>query len=161
MTDLELGTDGILYAAFNPSRVFKSTDATGTAWTEITPPGITGERTELALAPSTSGTGQVIYGVSRKYNSVNYGQDVAWFKKSTNGGASWTDLTIPAYEWQLISQMATAATLNLSVHPTDPNTVYAGGYEWFHIHQRWYLLGPVSQTADKNQQGYFLSRVAT
>ena len=132
VTDLELGSDGILYAGFNPGRVFRSNDATGTAWTEITPPGAGGERTELALAPSTSGAGQVIYGVSRANNNVNYGQDIKWFKKSVNGGASWADVVIPAFSYgDHFTTGNGAYALNLSVHPTDPNTVYAGGFDWF------------------------------
>lgn len=132
-TDLELASDGVLYASFNPSRVFKSTNIAGTTWTEITPAGASGgERTELALAPSTSGASQVIYGVSRAYNSTNYGQDVKWFKKSTDGGTSWSNLTIPTYSWgDHFTQGNGYYALNLLVHPTDANTVYASCYNWF------------------------------
>jgi hypothetical protein len=132
VTDLELATDGILYAAFNPSRVFKSTSSSGTAWTEITPVNAGGDRTELAVAPSTSGAGQVIYCVSRAYNSVSYYQDVKWFKKSTNGGSTWTDLPIPKFSGgDHFSEGNGNYALNLTVNPSDANTVYAGGYDWF------------------------------
>lgn len=133
VTDLEIGTDGILYASFNPSRVFRSNDATGAAWTEITPSGASGgERTELALDLSTSGSGQVLYGVSRAYNPVNYGQDVKWFKKSTNGGATWFDLPIPAFSsGSHFTNGNGYSSLNVQVHPTEPNTVYVGGADWF------------------------------
>ncbi|MBD2700232.1 DUF11 domain-containing protein [Spirosoma sp. BT702] len=132
VTDLEIGSDGILYAGFNPSRVFKSNDATGTSWTEITPPGSTGGlRTELALASSTSGTNQVIYGVSHAYNSPNFTQDLRWFKKSINGGASWTDIAVPvASSSSFFTNGNGYYNLALSVHPTDPNYVYAGGVYW-------------------------------
>lgn len=128
-TDLEISSDGFLYAAFYGSKLYKS--ANGTTWTEITPPGTTGDRTELALAPSTSGAGQVIYGVSRLNNNTNYSQDIKWFKKSTDGGTTWTDLTIPAYGSSHFTSGSGYYYLNLSVHPTDPNTVYAGGYGWY------------------------------
>jgi uncharacterized repeat protein (TIGR01451 family) len=133
VTDLELGTDGIVYAGFNPSRVFKSTSTTGTSWFEISPVGSSGgERTELALAPSTSGDSQVIYGVSRAYNSVSDSQDIKWFKKSTNGGSTWTDVQIPTFSWgSHFTNGNGYGALNLAVHPTDANTVYAGGYDWF------------------------------
>ncbi|GAB4051743.1 hypothetical protein GCM10028810_51010 [Spirosoma litoris] len=132
VTDLELATDGILYAAFNPSRVFKSTNSSGTTWTEITPTGITGERTELALAPSTNGAVQVVYAISRAYNGVNYYQDIKWFKKSADGGSTWTDLAIPKYGGSdHFSEGNGNYALNLVVNPTDANTVYAGGYDWF------------------------------
>ncbi|GAB4039073.1 CARDB domain-containing protein [Spirosoma gilvum] len=132
-TDLELASDGVLYASFNPSRVFKSTNNAGTTWTEITPSGASGgERTELTLAPTTSGATQVIYGVSRAYNSTSYGKDIKWFKKSTDGGTTWTDLTIPTLSWGDYFTYGNGNTsLNLVVHPADANTIYAGGYEWF------------------------------
>ncbi|WP_332369056.1 hypothetical protein [Spirosoma telluris] len=133
VTDLELATDGILYASFSPSRVFKATNSTGTTWTEITPQGApTGDRTELALAPSTSGTGQVVYCVSRAYNSANYYQDIKWFKKSTNGGSTWTDIAIPIFSGgDHFSEGSGNYALNLTVNPTDANTIYAGGMTGF------------------------------
>ncbi|WP_338872115.1 hypothetical protein WBJ53_27135 [Spirosoma sp. SC4-14] len=133
VTDLEIGSDGTVYAAFNPTKLYKSTN--GTTWTDITPAGSpTGERTELALAPSTSGTSQVVYAVTRKYNSTNYGQDALWFKKSTNGGTSWTDITIPTYGNSAIYHFTGGdgySALSLTVYPTDPNIIYAGGAFWF------------------------------
>lgn len=134
VTDLEIGSDGTVYAAFYPTKLYKSTgDAT---WTDITPAGSpTGERTELALAPSTSGAGQVIYAVTRKYNGTNYSQDILWFKKSTNAGSTWSDLTIPVYGTSPYINHFTNGSgyyaMSLGVSPTDPNTVYAGGYQWF------------------------------
>ncbi|UHG90581.1 hypothetical protein [Spirosoma oryzicola] len=134
VTDLEIGSDGTLYAAFYPTKLYKSTgDAT---WTDITPAGSpTGERTELALAPSTSGAGQVIYAVTRKYNATNYSQDILWFKKSTNAGSTWSDLTIPVYGTSPYINHFTEGngyySMSLGVSPTDPNIVYAGGMYWF------------------------------
>ncbi|ADB40167.1 DUF11 domain-containing protein [Spirosoma linguale] len=132
-TDLELGTDGILYAGFNPNRLFRSTNTAGTSWTEITPAGASGgERTELALAPSTSGTNQVIYAVLRAYNGSSYYQDIKWFKKSSNAGVTWTDVQIPVFSWgDHFTSSNGYYSMNLVVHPTDANTLYAGGYNWF------------------------------
>lgn len=133
VTDLEIGSDGTVYAAFNPTKLYKSTN--GTTWTDITPAGSpTGDRTELALATSTSGSSQVIYAVTHKYNSTNYGQDALWFKKSTNGGTSWTDITIPTYGNSAIYHFTGGdgySALSLTVYPTDPNIIYAGGAFWF------------------------------
>ena len=64
VADLEIGSDGVLYAAYGAApdnnKLYKSLDS-GSNWVNITPPGATGQRTEIALAPSTSGNGQVIY----------------------------------------------------------------------------------------------------
>ncbi|MBO0938796.1 DUF11 domain-containing protein [Fibrella sp. HMF5335] len=131
VNDIELASDGILYASFSPSRVFKSTSAAGTTWTEITP-ATGGERTELAVSPATSGGGQVLYAVSRAYNNVNYNQDIKWFKKSVNAGASWTDVTIPVpYSDAHFTAGNGYTYMDITAHPTDPNTVYAGGYNLF------------------------------
>ncbi len=86
VTDLEIATDDIVYAALNAGRIFRTNDGnTGTAWTEITPAGVPagGERTELALAASTNGVGQVVYAVSRASNNVNYNQDVLFAPSCT------------------------------------------------------------------------------
>jgi uncharacterized repeat protein (TIGR01451 family) len=133
VTDLEIGKDGILFAAFNPSRVFKSTDASGNTWQEITPPGGTGsERTELALAPSSSGTLQVIYAVSRAYNATNYSQDIRWFKKSTNGGVTWSDVSIPLdYSSRHFTAGNGYYSMGLAVSPANSNIVFAGGVDWY------------------------------
>ena len=65
------------------------------AWTEITPAGVPagGERTELALAASTNGVGQVVYAVSRASNNVNYNQDVLFAPSCT-----YTDTNPYAYD---------------------------------------------------------------
>jgi uncharacterized repeat protein (TIGR01451 family) len=136
VTDLEIGTDGILYAAFKLSRIFKSSDASGSSWVEVNLQGVTGsrdDRTELALAPSTSGMGQVLYGVTVAYNVTNYRQDVRWFKKSTDGGTTWSDVVIPTINSTSSGHFTWGNgyyALSLAVHPTDPNTVYAGSYIW-------------------------------
>jgi len=58
--------------------------------------------------------------------------DIEWFKKSTNGGTSWSSLTIP----KLVDAPSTHFTrsqawydLILAVHPSNPNLVIAGGID--------------------------------
>lgn len=53
VTDLEIASDGAIYAAFNNSRIYKTNDR-GVSWTDISPDP-TRARVELGLAPSTSG----------------------------------------------------------------------------------------------------------
>lgn len=109
--DVEMGSDGILYAAFSSGYIFRSTNAEGMAWSDVSPSGLDNldGRTEIALAPSTNGSNQVLYAISA------YG----YFKKSSNAGNSWQDI-------QSIGYSQPWYNLILAVHPTNPNTVYAG-----------------------------------
>lgn len=117
VSDLEIGTDGVLYAATSSGKIVKSTDI-GVTWTNITPSGLwVTFRTEIGLANSTSGATQTLYVVS--YNQ--FASDV-WFLKSVNAGSSWTDVTIPNVN---ISGQGWY-DLILAVHPTNANAVYIG-----------------------------------
>jgi trimeric autotransporter adhesin len=138
MSDLEMGSDGILYAATRTGRLFRATNTAGTAWTEITPPGSTtpynGTRTELALAPSTSGSGQVVYALGVFYNSSVYNKDIKWFVKSTDGGATWANVPRPVHPWYINNPTnadftvgSGVSTLVMTVLPTDAANVYVGG----------------------------------
>ncbi|RYF76267.1 MAG: DUF11 domain-containing protein, partial [Cytophagaceae bacterium] len=126
--DLEIASDGVVFASFSLGRVFKSTNTAATLWAEITPAGVSpGDRTEIAVAPSTSGSGQVLYAVSRLYNNTVYGQDIRWFKKSTDAGTTWTDVSIPVVGSEHFTQGNGYRYLSLTAHPTDANIVFAGG----------------------------------
>lgn len=121
VSDLEIGTDGVIYAAFgkgaSSGRIYKSTDR-GVNWTDISP-DYTQQRVEIALAPSTSGATQVIYAMADASPSAN---SPAWIKKSTNAGTTWTNLTNTAIlggqGWY---------DMILAVHPTNSDLVIAGG----------------------------------
>ena len=119
--DLEIGTDGIIYASFGRvfaqgSRIFKSADA-GTTWTQITSDA-SQYRTEIALAPSTSGATQVLYAITQ---SGSY--TTAWLRKSVNAGVTWTDATPSS---SLTGNQAWYDMI-LAVKPDDPNIVIGGG----------------------------------
>ncbi len=131
VTDLEIGSDNTVFVAFDPSRVFRSLNASAQSWKEITPPNTTGERTELALSPTSNGVLQVMYAVSRKYNSSSYYKDISWFKRSSDGGDTWSDVTIPSENYSIFTAGSGWYAMSLCVHPTDPNRVYAGGYHWY------------------------------
>ncbi len=119
-SDLEY-VNGILYASFgrgDGTSIHKSSD-NGANWTNITPTSVTGGRTELAV-----GTSNTIYAVSDKnFSSISY------FKKSTNGGSSWTDVTIPTGTNLTpdITNEQAWYDLILAVHPSDDNVIYLGG----------------------------------
>jgi hypothetical protein len=128
--DIEVASNGNIYASTGlintPGNLYKSTND-GASFSDITP-ATGGERMEIASAPSN---GNILYVVASS------GSDVAWFRKSTNGGSSWTNVTIPKY----LEQGSCAAgtqdftrgqawyDLILAVHPTNPNIVLAGGID--------------------------------
>ncbi|MEZ0540992.1 hypothetical protein [Fibrella arboris] len=129
--DLEVASDGVVFVSFAPGRVFKSTNAAATSWAEITPVGVTGDRTEIAVAQSTSGSGQVLYAVSRFYNNTVYSQDIKWFKKSTDAGITWTDVVIPLIGSDHFTRGNGYRYMSLTAHPTNANIIFAGGLGLF------------------------------
>ncbi|MDN4165664.1 PKD domain-containing protein [Cytophagales bacterium LB-30] len=142
--DIEVASNGTIYAAqgiFQAGSIRKSTD-NGQTWTIITPSGSGGQRIELAVAPSDP---NIVYAVA----STNNG-NVAWFKKTEDGGSSWTDLTIPMMIDGSGSDFARGQgwyDLILAVYPDDPTDVLVGGIDlhkttdggatWFGV-SHWY-----------------------
>ncbi len=126
--DIEIASNGDIYASrgiFSPGTLFKSTND-GVSFSDVTP-ATGGERIEIAIAPSNP---NVVYAVAS--NSTN----VAWFRKSTNGGASWTNVTIPIYLEQSCSPGSQDFTrgqawynLIMSVQPNNPDIVLVGGID--------------------------------
>jgi photosystem II stability/assembly factor-like uncharacterized protein len=122
-SDVEIASDGVIYAGFERGKVFKSGDD-GATWTEITPLGETvNGRVEIALAQSTKGDNQVIYVISA---------DI-WFKKSVDGGKTWENLQVPTYaDGEKYGSGQVFYNMTMSVHPQDPNFVWLGGTGIFH-----------------------------
>ncbi len=137
--DLEIAADGSIYAGLNgdatitTGSIHKSTSASGGAtWTNISPTtGVPTEtrRIELASAPSNA---NIIYAVAQN----NVTNNIAYFKKSVDGGTNWTDVTVP----KILNQNCTVSAVDftrgqafydliLVVNPTDPNHVLAGGID--------------------------------
>jgi hypothetical protein len=131
--DIELAANGDIYAGvgtiFVAGRVFRSTNG-GTNWTNITPAS-GGQRVEIALAPSASSVtaSTVLYAVAS-----NEEGNIAWFKKSSNGGSTWTDVSIPIMTDSDGSNPEFTRgqawyDLILAVQPTNANVVLAGGID--------------------------------
>lgn len=133
--DIEIAANGDLFCSFGlnaPSKVYKSIDAnhgaTGT-WVDLTPsmsPTGNEKRIELACAPSDA---NVVYAVCSGGSGDN---DIEWFKKSTDGGSTWTNLTIPLMvdgTGDHFTRSQAWYNLILAVHPTNANLVIVGGVD--------------------------------
>ncbi|MEL7148450.1 MAG: Ig-like domain-containing protein, partial [Bacteroidota bacterium] len=130
-------SNGDIYAATGLGfgqlgRIHRSEDD-GITWTEITPPLNTQLRIELAVAPSQSATTETtrIYAVAQDRSNFI---DVAWFLRSDDGGATWSQLTIPQYREQNCFTSGRDFTrgqafydLILAVAPNDADVVTMGG----------------------------------
>jgi PKD repeat protein len=132
--DIEIAANGDLYASmgiYSAGQVYKSLNANNGAsgtWTNLsTNIGMANaKRIELACAPSNS---NVIYAVAQGGSGDN---DVEWFKKSTDGGTTWSALSIPLMvdgSGNHFTRGQAFYDLILAVHPTDPNLVIVGGID--------------------------------
>lgn len=140
--DLELASNGDLYATTGfqsngkinrKGRIFRSDASNGTSigtsttWVDITPAG-NWSRIEIACAPSQPTT---IYALLQ-----GSGNGIGAIKKSTNSGASWTDLTLPTWcnQGTNSSDFTNGQAwydLIVQVDPTNPNNVVIGGIDLF------------------------------
>ena len=139
ITDIELGTDGILYIAQGGATagsgvpttpvIYKSTDNTTSAFSIITPPGTFDKgRVEIVLAPNTSGATQTVYAVAASSDA----RGVRFFKKSVDAGREWTDVVVPTDVDARVPKPSFTAeqgdyNLILGVKADDANVIYAGG----------------------------------
>ena len=129
VADIEIASNGDLYAgSLSNGTAFRSTDD-GLNWTSITPSG-SASRIELAVALSASATTEE----TTVYVLGELSANVSYFKKSVNGGTSWTDLDIPEYRSQNCTNSGQDFTrgqawydLILGVHPTNEDIIFAGG----------------------------------
>ena len=127
-TDLELDTDGNIYAAMSTDGVYKSTDI-GASWDKVNT-GSNGfptddfNRLEIATAPSNA---NVVYAVG---SGGSGDDDIGVFVKSTDGGTTWTSVTIPL-NWDNVHFTRGQAwyDLILAVAPDDATVIYAGGID--------------------------------
>ena len=97
---IRVGQNGLTYTALATCRLFRSTTSDGTGWTEITPPNTTptvGVRTEIAVAPSTNGTAQVLYAAQITPDANLGGNTLRWLMRSINGGQTWQAMNRPIY----------------------------------------------------------------
>jgi photosystem II stability/assembly factor-like uncharacterized protein len=118
------------FGSFSSSTIWRSTDA-GSSWSQNYSVTNTG-RIELAVAPSNS---NVVYASFLDLNSASstyFG--VGFMATTTNGGSSWSSITVPGPSYSGASNYAgTQAWYDniLAVDPNNQNTLYAGGIDFW------------------------------
>ncbi|MCR4416905.1 MAG: T9SS type A sorting domain-containing protein [Ignavibacteria bacterium] len=127
--DIEISTTNpsVIFASyghFSQSRIFKSTNG-GLSFTEIH--SLTNQgRAEIAINKSNP---KIVY---ISFHDLNT-NEVTKFQKSTNGGNSFFDITVPGPSLTFNSYTGPQAWYNniLQVHPENENIVFAGGVDLF------------------------------
>jgi len=134
--DLALGSDNRLWAGsrlntYNEGGgdIYYSDD--GSTWTNANwqgeTLGIDGNRVVLQVAPSDPNT---VYALVEDDSEAKVG----WIPKTTDGGATWTNVTIPLDDNGYVLGDANGQAgydLSLGIDPNDPNVVYAGEIDVF------------------------------
>lgn len=127
--DIVVSTTGVLYAVLDAEGVFTSTD--GTNWTDITPatgfPLLTGERKELALAPSNE---NILYLLGE--DSDNSSDHSLWHLNVSTG--VWTDRSANVPQFGGLTgdfDSQGGYDLLIKVKPDDENFVIIGGTNLF------------------------------
>jgi len=112
------------YGQFNQSAIYKSNDG-GSSFSAIHSVTGTG-RIELATSPSNN---QIVYAAFLNLSTSG----VSHFQKSTDGGNTFSAVTVPGPSLTANNYTGSQAWYNniVSVHPTDPNIVFAGGVDMF------------------------------
>jgi photosystem II stability/assembly factor-like uncharacterized protein len=156
--DIEIAANGDLYVTFGltiDGNIFRSTN-NGDNWTDITPQsfGVDNQRTEIAIAPSSSSStsNTIIYALS-----ANNDGDVEDMVVSSNGGTTWTDITIPDYVEQDCSLSDSKDftrgqswyNLIAAVKPDDPSTIIIGGIDLFKSNDGGMTWNRISDWADR------------
>lgn len=134
--DIEIAANGDLFASLGlgsngNGRLYKSLNASNGnsgSWSDLSAALGSGApiRIELACAPSDAAT---IYAVAEGGAGED---DIEWFQKSTDGGATWSSLPVPLTvdgAMTYFTRGQSGYDLILAVHPTNPNVVIAGGID--------------------------------
>ena len=127
-SDLEIDANNNIWAGTRDNswgsgggQILKSSD--GTTWSTVYTTD-DANRMELACAPSNA---NVVYAVG---SGGSGDDDIGVFVKSTNGGTTWTSVTIPL-NWDNVHFTRGQAwyDLILAVAPDDATVIYAGGID--------------------------------
>ncbi len=112
--DLDLATNGTLYATSKDKKIYKSTD-NGTNWTNISISGLTSTDYLIRLAVAPSDPNKVYAFVEWTKNFL-----------TTDGGATWTrvgDMSVNTYG-------SKDGCITMEVDPNNSNRIYAGGINY-------------------------------
>lgn len=122
--DIKLATDGQIYVSSN-NTIYKSPSGNTGTWNSITntsgAPPSSSQRLEFDVSDSNP---QVIFAVN------NIGGDVEGIYKTTNGGTSWTSVSLPnAFGMDNFARGQAWYDLDIAIHPEDHNRVIVGGID--------------------------------
>lgn len=109
--------DGSCTAPATPPRLYRSTDG-GVTWASVAYPGLTGMRSELAVAPSRP---------QRMYATVDACSGASGLHVSDDAGATWTAAAnATSSDWMGAQGWYDNS---IAVHPFNPDLIFVGGVD--------------------------------
>ncbi len=122
--DIAFDHENKIYLALGSGRIYRSSNSIGGPWTNIMTSQLSSTtfQTNISVGKDLNNN-TIIYAINLKRmgNSIN---NINWFRKSLNGGNTWSNLSIPVFN---SLQVIIPEFANLYVSPTNANKIVICG----------------------------------
>ncbi|AWV99731.1 GEVED domain-containing protein [Arcticibacterium luteifluviistationis] len=123
ISSLHFDHEGLIYVGLANGKIYRSSSPNGGVWANImsSPLASNSFYTDFCIAKDNNDN-KILYAINTKQSNTN---SVNWLRKSTNGGNSWLDLSIPTTQGVHFFLRDNTA---FYVDPSDPNKIamYSG-----------------------------------
>lgn len=123
-SDIKFDHENLIYLALSNGKVYRSSSEFGGSWVNIMNANlsINSSKTYLGISKDSGGN-KFIYAINLKFNH-GWTENINWIRKSSNGGQSWINVSIPSINSYQIQIPNLAFML---VNPLNPSEIALGG----------------------------------
>ncbi|MBL0302250.1 MAG: hypothetical protein IPQ23_11250 [Cytophagaceae bacterium] len=127
ISDIAFDHENLIYISLDNGKIYRSSTPSGGTWTNIMTAALsaTSSQTNIGIGKDANNN-KIIYAINLKQFG-GFTNNINWIRKSVNGGASWTNLSIPTLN---SVQMRAVYNALIYVNPSDINQVAILGEEF-------------------------------